>query len=521
MVDSHYISGFRATHYSPGVFMKKLLWYTPVAIVLTVAALISVTFAQSDNLLTNPGYEEPYTDEGGNPSRQVANGWDAWNVQRTADEPDFQNTQPEYSEADRADRVRSGGNAQQFESFFATHTGGVFQVVPSVGAGNEVTFGVYVWVWSSSLDDEDVSENDGDVIIDVGIDPTGGTDGTSGDIIWSVGQEQYDAYNLYTVSAITEADTISVWVRSRVGFPVKTSRIYLDDSFLTVEGDGPATDEPTETEEATDETVEPATTVAPSPTPDTVEEITPSPVTPTTPPISDEFPDTITHVVQRGDTVSALATRYSSSVTAIQQANGLNTSSLIFVGQSLVVPVPAGTNITATPTPTSVVIVITATPSTNVTAIPPTSVPTQVVGNTYIVQPGDTLTSIARRFNTTAAALAQLNGIVNQNRIFTGQTLVVPTGAVVPTPIPVITATPISAVTAIPVITTTPIPAVTAVPVITATPIPQGPRIYVVQPGDNLFRVSLLFNVSVSDLIRANGIVNANRIFTGQQLIIP
>jgi LysM repeat protein len=436
-------------------------------------------------LLTNPGFEEPFITDGGD---EVANGWNAWHVPRAEDEPNFQNEEPDYFQAVREDRIRSGSAAQRYESFFATHTGGVFQVVPDVGEGSEVTFGVYAWVWSSSLDNEDVSEDDGDVILDVGIDPTGGTDGTSPDIIWSVGEEQYDSYNLYTVDAIAEADTISVWVRSRVGFAVKTSRIYLDDAFLTIEREAPPTDTPTTTPTAT------TVVTNPSPTPDVVVTVTEAPTstpvpdpTATQPPISETFPNTITHTVQRGDTVSRLATLYNSSIDAIQQANGLTAGSLIFVGQELVIPVPAA----ATPTATPLVIVVTATPSDG-----------DIVGNTYVVQPGDTLSSIARRTNSTVAAIAQLNGIVNPNRIFTGQRLVVPVSSIpTATPVPVITATPI--------------------PAATATPVPPSPRVYIVQPGDNLYRVSLRFGVPVSALIRANGIVNANRIFAGQQLIIP
>src|SRR5262245_21529301 len=44
---------------------------------------------------------------------------------------------------------------------------------------------------------------------------------------------------------------------------------------------------------------------------------------------------------------------------------------------------------------------------------------------------------------------------------------------------------------------------------------------YVVQPGDNLFRLSLRFNTTVAALAAANGITNVNLIFAGQTLIIP
>ena len=49
---------------------------------------------------------------------------------------------------------------------------------------------------------------------------------------------------------------------------------------------------------------------------------------------------------------------------------------------------------------------------------PPNAAPTP-----YIVRAGDTLFSIATRYHTTAATLAQLNGIVNPTMIYVGQPL--------------------------------------------------------------------------------------------------
>jgi LysM repeat protein len=44
---------------------------------------------------------------------------------------------------------------------------------------------------------------------------------------------------------------------------------------------------------------------------------------------------------------------------------------------------------------------------------------------------------------------------------------------------------------------------------------------YVVQRGDNLFRIALRFHTSVVALANANHIANPNRIFVGQVLTIP
>lgn len=45
--------------------------------------------------------------------------------------------------------------------------------------------------------------------------------------------------------------------------------------------------------------------------------------------------------------------------------------------------------------------------------------------------------------------------------------------------------------------------------------------IYIVQPGDSLSSIANRFSVDINELMQANGIVNANQLTAGQQLIIP
>lgn len=49
----------------------------------------------------------------------------------------------------------------------------------------------------------------------------------------------------------------------------------------------------------------------------------------------------------------------------------------------------------------------------------------------------------------------------------------------------------------------------------------QGNVVHVVAPGENLFRISLRYNVSMQAIAQANGITNFNLIFVGQRLTIP
>jgi LysM repeat protein len=238
-----------------------------------------------------------------------------------------------------------------------------------------------------------------------------------------------------------------------------------------------ATPIPTETQEPSPTQEVPTDGIIPTAT--LVRLPTATPVGGDVAPISDTFPGTIIHTVRAGDTVGELATLYGSSTGAIIEANGLNSSALIFRGQGLVIPVRLAAPATSTPTATPVVVVVTATLS------PPPD-------NIYVVQPGDTLTRIALRFNTTVATLAQLNGIVNANQIQVGQRIAVP----------------------VPEVAAPDAPSVAA-------PVTIEPVTYVVQPGDNLFRIALRFGVSMQQLAIENGIVNMNRVFIGQVLVIP
>lgn len=49
----------------------------------------------------------------------------------------------------------------------------------------------------------------------------------------------------------------------------------------------------------------------------------------------------------------------------------------------------------------------------------------------------------------------------------------------------------------------------------------QGGGTHTVQAGENLFRIALRYGVRWDVLARLNGIINPNRIFIGQVLLIP
>ncbi len=165
-----------------------------------------------------------------------------------------------------------------------------------------------------------------------------------------------------------------------------------------------------------------------------------------------------TYVVQAGDQLRALAKQFGITLTALRTANNL-TSDVIRTGQVLAVPPPQPT---ATPRP---------------------------AGSTYIVQAGDQLLVIARRFGLTLSSLRAANNLTT-DVIRAGQALFIPTVTPTRTPAP---------------------PSATPTGVYTA---------YVVQPGDRLQRIAVWYGVTMTALRTANNLPN-DTLRAGQTLTIP
>lgn len=118
-------------------------------------------------------------------------------------------------------------------------------------------------------------------------------------------------------------------------------------------------------------------------------------------------------------------------------------------------------------------------PPPTVTPVPP---PT---GQTYVVQWGDTLFGIARRFGVNITLLAQANNIAPNSWVYAGQVLVIP-GTNVPPTQP-----------------------------------PPNYRTYVVQRGDYLVSIAAQYGLHWRQLAQLNNILPPYVIYPGQTLLIP
>jgi LysM repeat protein len=382
-----------------------------------VGSAAAAPTADGPNLLENPGFESPYVKQCCQTDLtkyypntligevQVANGWSGWWLQPDQD-PQHPSAgsvvdwhRPEWREANCgpvcANRVHGGGNAQKYFTFWSVHEAGMFQQVSGIAPGTRLRFSAYMQAWSTNAA-YGLSDHNQTMDMRVGIDPFGGTDGFSPNIIWSDAFDTFDVYGLYSIEATAQAGTVTVFTHSAPHYANQHNDIYVDDASLV------AVDAST--------------------------------------------------------------------------SGGGNTGN----NPPVIIPV----------------------------ALPPTPEPTQVTGFNYTVVRGDNYYSIARRFGITLSQLLEVNHVANPQILFVGVVLLIPSDNPPP-----------DNSGGVPV-DNNPAPQPTVAPTATTSPADlPGAFAYVVVRGDNLFRLSLRFGVSIARIKQLNGLVS-DIIFIGQTLII-
>jgi LysM repeat protein len=98
-----------------------------------------------------------------------------------------------------------------------------------------------------------------------------------------------------------------------------------------------------------------------------------------------------THTIQRGETLGVIAKKYGLSALALAAHNGIANPNNVKIGRKLIIPAKTETL-------------------------------------TYTIRKGDTLSTIANKYKTTAAAIAKANGIKDPNTIKPGQKLKITKG---------------------------------------------------------------------------------------------
>ena len=153
-----------------------------------------------------------------------------------------------------------------------------------------------------------------------------------------------------------------------------------------------------------------------------------------------------TYVVKSGDSLYSIARKYNTTVDELKRLNNLS-SNVLNIGQVLKIPSSESSN---TGSNTG-------------------------VSNTYVVKSGDSLYSIARKYNTTVDEIKRLNNLTS-NLLSIGQVLKIPSGS--------------------------------------------STNTYVVKSGDNLYSIARKYQITVDELKKLNNL-SSNLLSIGQVLKVP
>lgn len=232
------------------------------------------------------------------------------------------------------------------------------------------------------------------------------------------------------------------------------------------------------------------------------------------------------YTIKRGETLSAIAARHRISWRELADYNRIVDPDSVRAGQVILIP-PGATGTAARTAPASE------------RRETPTPAPTPVIAGegTYVVQPGDNLTVIARRHDITVGALRQVNNLTG-DRIVVGQTLKLPEGTSgAPRTSTTTTTTPRETPRETPAETIrdtprrpTPQPApidrdvrLPDTPDRTEpAPAPSGPDFTIlVEAGDTLKSISDSYVIPLEDLRRINNLGPNDEVREGDRLQIP
>jgi len=220
--------------------------------------------------------------------------------------------------------------------------------------------------------------------------------------------------------------------------------------------------------------------------------------------------NTFAYTIVGGDTLYSLAARYNTTVQAIVAANPGIDPNYLRIGQIICIPR------TSSPAP-----------------CPPNTFSYTIVG-------GDTLYSLAARYNTTVQAITDVNPGIDPNSLRIGQIICIPrtTPSACPSGTTAYTIVAGDTLYSIAIRYSTTVQAILAVnpsinpnnlqvgqricvPAAAPQPCPQGSVPYIIQSGDTFYSIALRYNTTVEALIRVNPNVNPNALAIGQRICIP
>jgi len=212
--------------------------YIFIAVMMTVVILLGAAWpghtpsaqAQQTNLLVNGGMEQPYYGQGA-ANRTVPNGWTLW-VGEGAPVA-FPHTDPL--------QVRDGSASWNINQGFGKFTAAGYQRVGGLTDGEVVKLTGYGWVYTCNDTTTSCiiaeapyrrSDSTAGAQLKVGIDPTGGIDPNSPNVVWSAAAAPYDQWAEMTVNAQVKGTEVTVFLWATQQYGMALNNVYWDQISL-------------------------------------------------------------------------------------------------------------------------------------------------------------------------------------------------------------------------------------------------------------------------------------------------
>ncbi len=307
-----------------------LRWIKPSVVLTVMMCLLSILPVQAQgNLLSNSEFEFNYSGRGRG-DFNFAENWGGWFTEEPRSES-WMNIPP--NAFPHTSYYKYGGAAaQSISRGGGTFTAAAYQEVGNIPAGAIVRGSAFVFL-------ENASGNNARVRVGVGSNV--GNNPFGGNVTWSEWGTTLLEYRQLTVDHIATGGNVTIFIYATQDRPNDPNAVYIDDAALVIVGD--SADLPGNNEGG-DESGGDTAENAPAPQPQQ-----PSGVAFVSPQDRD-VADGINHTVSSGDTLASIAVGYGVSMDQVMNLNGLDRTSVIQIGQVLVIATP---DPNATPIPTS------------------------------------------------------------------------------------------------------------------------------------------------------------------------
>src|SRR5512139_947828 len=222
---------------------KLMIWAGVLALVITALAVVPASTQAQSNLLQNPGFELPYTDN------QQANGWGRYRITipkpEDASQLQYSNSANFSAETNPSgsypELMHGGSSSQHIGLQQDPWIAGVKQTVSNIPAGTQVVFCAFSRIYANNTNygkgEPSVSGYEGRS--QVGIFPDGEANVDTAGVAWSGTVNPHDSWQQICTPTVTVGASGKVTVFTRNdwrGFAAVHLDSWWDDASLTAQG---------------------------------------------------------------------------------------------------------------------------------------------------------------------------------------------------------------------------------------------------------------------------------------------